>query len=89
MDRLLLQAYIEAWNKESVPERAEECKLPEILKNALKQNRRASETFRNLVPSYKRHYIGWIMSAKRHETRLKRLNEAIGYLELEQKLPMK
>jgi uncharacterized protein YdeI (YjbR/CyaY-like superfamily) len=80
---------IEAWDKERVPEKAEEYKVPEILKNALKQNRRASETFRNLAPSYKRHYIGWIMSAKRDETKLKRLEEAIGYLELGQKLPIK
>jgi len=39
-----------------------------------------------LAPSHRRRYIGWIMFAKREETRQKRLKEAITLLAANQKL---
>ncbi|MFL5593413.1 MAG: YdeI/OmpD-associated family protein [Gemmatimonadaceae bacterium] len=37
---------------------------------------RAWRYFQQLAPSYRRYYIGWIDSAKRQETKEKRLREA-------------
>jgi len=42
-----------------------------------------------LAPSYRRHYVGWIDSAKRQETKERRLREAIGLLAARQKLGLK
>ncbi len=61
---------------------------PELLRR-LEANARAWATFRALAPSYRRNYVGWIMSAKREETRLRRLEEAIGLLAEGKKLGLK
>ncbi len=45
--------------------------------------------FCNLAPTYRDHYIGWITSAKREETRQRRLEEAVELLQQNKKLPMK
>ncbi|MBD3239261.1 MAG: hypothetical protein GF331_01650 [Chitinivibrionales bacterium] len=50
------------------------------LERALRQNTAAWNGLRQLAPSYRKQYIGWIMSAKRPETRARRLDEAIGRL---------
>ena len=42
-----------------------------------------------LAPGYRKQYILWIETAKRTETRTKRLNEAIGLLQKNRKLGMK
>jgi uncharacterized protein YdeI (YjbR/CyaY-like superfamily) len=39
----------------------------------IKENKSAWLVFTNLAPSYKRDSIWWVMSAKKEETRLKRL----------------
>jgi uncharacterized protein YdeI (YjbR/CyaY-like superfamily) len=55
----------------------------------LRANRRAWAFFRGLAPSYRRNYIRWVMSAKRDETRLRRLREAIDLLAQGRKLGLK
>ena len=45
--------------------------------------------FEQLAPSYRRAYIGWIDSAKRQETKEKRLREALGLLAAGKKLGVK
>jgi uncharacterized protein YdeI (YjbR/CyaY-like superfamily) len=45
--------------------------------------------FQSLPPSHQRRHIGWIMDAKKEETRRKRLAEAIGLLEQGQELGLK
>ena len=62
---------------------------PEEFKNALKNNPKASDHFKNLAPSMRRQYAGWIAAAKRAETRLKRVKEAVALLEKNRKLGMK
>ena len=47
------------------------------------------KTFNSLAPSYKLQFLGWIMEAKKEETRKKRLNEAIELLGSGKKLRMK
>jgi len=63
--------------------------IPRFVKQALMANARAWENFRNLAPSYRRHYVGWIMHAKKEETRERRLREAVSLLEQNKKLGLK
>jgi uncharacterized protein YdeI (YjbR/CyaY-like superfamily) len=53
----------------------------------IKINRPAWLFFTNLAPSYKRDSIWWVMSAKREETRLKRLGILITSSEAGLKIP--
>jgi len=59
---------------------------PGFVKQALMANAKAWENFRNLAPTYRRHYIGWIMHAVKEETRERRLQEAVSLLEQNKKL---
>lgn len=54
--------------------------VPETLAGALKDNRKASETFENFSYSNKKEYIHWITEAKSEETRNKRLATAIEWM---------
>jgi len=63
--------------------------LPPYIERGLKENARAWEYFQQLAPSYRRAYIGWIDSAKREETKAKRLREAVNLLAAGQKLGLK
>jgi uncharacterized protein YdeI (YjbR/CyaY-like superfamily) len=63
--------------------------VPEYFSQALSQNPKACETFNRLAPSYKLAYLGWIMQAKREETRQRRLKETIELLSAGKKLGMK
>ncbi len=66
-----------------------ELAVPLYMTEALTANKKAQEFFDSLARSYKRNYVGWITSAKREETRKKRLTEAIRLLEQGEKLGMK
>jgi uncharacterized protein YdeI (YjbR/CyaY-like superfamily) len=63
--------------------------IPGFVKQALTANAKAWENFRNLAPSYRRHYVGWIMHAKQEPTRQRRLREAVLLLEQNRKLGLK
>ena len=63
--------------------------VPAFMKKKLMTNAKAWENFRKLAPSYRRHYVGWIMQAKQEETRERRLKEAISLLEQNKKLGLK
>jgi uncharacterized protein YdeI (YjbR/CyaY-like superfamily) len=63
--------------------------IPGFIKQALMANAKAWDNFRNLAPSYRRHYIGWIMHAAKQETRERRLREAVSLLEQNKKLGLK
>jgi len=63
--------------------------IPRFVKETLTANAKAWDNFRNLGPSYRRHYIGWIMLAKKEETRERRLREAVSLLEQNKKLGLK
>jgi uncharacterized protein YdeI (YjbR/CyaY-like superfamily) len=55
-------------------------KLPAYFQEALNSNVRASRYFDALPPSERRRYFAWIESAKREDTKLRRLKEAIRQL---------
>jgi uncharacterized protein YdeI (YjbR/CyaY-like superfamily) len=63
--------------------------IPEFVADALSANKKAVKYFDTLAPSHKRQYIGWIMNAKKEETRVKRLQEVIGLLNEGRKLGLK
>lgn len=54
----------------------------------LKENKDAGAFFETLPPSQKKQYIGWVSSAKRDETRQKRLAQALEMLKAKQRLGM-
>lgn len=51
--------------------------VPDDVKKALANNKKAWKNFSDFAPSYKRHYIGWITEAKRKETREKRIRQTV------------
>jgi uncharacterized protein YdeI (YjbR/CyaY-like superfamily) len=55
-------------------------KLPAYIEAALRSNAKAWRHFEALAPSHRRRYFAWIESAKREETKLRRLKEAIRLL---------
>ena len=62
--------------------------MPGEFKTALLANKKAGAFFESLPPSQKKQYIGWIASAKRQETRNKRLQKSMELLKGEQRLGM-
>lgn len=60
--------------------------LPKELENIFKSNKKAWKIFSSMPPSYVRTAIHWIVSAKREETKLKRLEELITDSENEKKI---
>lgn len=60
--------------------------IPAELKQALVKNKQATEFFENLSNSHKKEYLGWIKTAKRSETRERRINETIRMLNKGKKL---
>ena len=55
-------------------------KLPAYIQAALRRHPKALRHFEALAPSQRRRYVAWIESAKREETKLRRLQEALRLL---------
>jgi uncharacterized protein YdeI (YjbR/CyaY-like superfamily) len=75
------------WFKTPVTKK--ELTLSSCFREALAGNKKALACFNRLAPSYKRNAVAWVESAKREETRKRRLAEFIGLLEQNKKLGMK
>ncbi len=63
--------------------------VPAYVQNALKKHAKAWAYFKSLAPSHRRNFLLWIHTAKREETRAKRLREAIRLLASGQTLGLK
>src|SRR3989338_3485449 len=63
--------------------------LPIYIAKALKANSKAWEFFRELAPTYRRHFVVWIHTAKRPETRERRIRESIALMAGKKKLGFK
>ena len=63
--------------------------LPVYIAKALKANCKAWEFFRELAPTYRRDFVVWIHTAKRAETRERRIRESIRLLAAGKKLGLK
>ena len=64
-------------------------KLPAYIQAALKENAKAARHFEALPTEQRRRYFAWIDSAKREETKLRRLAEAIRLLSRGETLGLK
>ena len=69
--------------KPSIPE------LPAYVAKAFKTNLKAWQCFQALAPTYRRHFVVWIHTAKRAETRERRIRESIELLAAGKKLGLK
>lgn len=54
--------------------------LPEYIAKAIRVNAKAWMFFRELPPRHRRNFVVWIHTAKRPETREKRIRESIALL---------
>lgn len=58
-----------------------ELEVPADLAAALRRNKKANQAFANFSPSHRREYIEWITGAKRSETRERRIEQTLEWLE--------
>ena len=72
--------------KEKVRAKPAKVVVPPDLRAALKRNVATKENFEKFSPSYRRHYVAWIISAKRAETRTRRVATAVERLAQNRKL---
>jgi len=63
--------------------------LPAYVAKALKTNLRAWQHFQALAPTYRRDFVVWIHTAKRPETRERRIRESIELLSAGKKLGLR
>jgi uncharacterized protein YdeI (YjbR/CyaY-like superfamily) len=63
--------------------------LPAYVAKAIKTNVKAWQFFQQLAPTYRRDFVVWIHTAKRPETRDKRIHESITLLAAGKKLGLK
>lgn len=63
--------------------------LPAYIATALKTNLRAWQYFQELAPTYRRAFVVWIHTAKRPETRERRVRESVDLLSARKKLGLK
>ena len=69
--------------KPSIPE------LPGYIANAFREHSKAWQFFQTLAPGYRRHFVAWIHTAKKPETREKRIRESIALLASGSRLGLK
>jgi uncharacterized protein YdeI (YjbR/CyaY-like superfamily) len=63
--------------------------LPAYIAEALKASSKAWRFFRKLAPTYRRDFVVWIHTARRPETRERRIRESIALLAAGKKLGLK
>jgi uncharacterized protein YdeI (YjbR/CyaY-like superfamily) len=63
--------------------------LPAYVAKAIKANATAWQFFQQLAPTYRRDFVVWIHTAKRPETRERRIRESIALLAAGKKLGLK
>ncbi|TFG77127.1 MAG: bacteriocin-protection protein, partial [Chrysiogenales bacterium] len=63
--------------------------IPAFIKNGLAADEKARIFFESLAPSYRRLYCRWVASAKKEETRQKRLAELVATMRVGRKLGLK
>jgi uncharacterized protein YdeI (YjbR/CyaY-like superfamily) len=63
--------------------------LPNYIAKALKANAKAWKFFRELAPTHRRNFVVWIHTAKRPDTRERRIRESITLLAAGRKLGLK
>jgi uncharacterized protein YdeI (YjbR/CyaY-like superfamily) len=64
-------------------------RVPAYVSAALKKDRKAAGTFKELSPSHRREYVEWIVDAKTDETRARRMDKMVAQLASGQSLNAK
>ncbi|MGA3068572.1 MAG: YdeI/OmpD-associated family protein [Tepidisphaeraceae bacterium] len=72
--------------KKQAPKKTRDPKLPQFVRQALIANPMALEHFETLPPSHRRRYLQWILSAKKEETRERRLKQAVSMLQQKRRM---
>lgn len=62
------------------PQKRADWPVPDFFTKALKKNQAAAANFAAFAPTYQREYLVWLTTAKREETREKRLAETLAAL---------
>lgn len=75
------------WERDARPAFSRE--IPQELSQAFSKNKKAKDFFEILAPSYQRQFIGWIATARKPETKAKRLQESLALLGRGEKLGLK
>ncbi|MCF7793186.1 MAG: YdeI/OmpD-associated family protein [Candidatus Cloacimonetes bacterium] len=75
--------------KKKISNKTRKLKIPDYILEEISKHTRAKEYFENLASSHQRNFVGWIDSAKKEETKKRRLKEAIQLLNNSKKLGMK
>lgn len=83
-----LELFEKRTDKEGYSSEDRNVPLAKEYEKQIKANKPAWEFFNNLAPSYKRDSIWWVMSAKKEETQLRRLDVLITSSEDGLKIPM-
>lgn len=86
---VLINAAKKSGKWEQVISQPKELNMPPGIKDALSANRKVWENFNKLAPSYQRLYVGWITTAKKEETRQRRVKEVVELLAQGKKLGLK
>ncbi len=77
-EKRMTEAGMRAFNERlDYEEVVETLDIPQDLEEALKKNRLALDNFRNFAPSYRRLYISYVKSAKKKETRKRRIERVV------------
>ena len=76
-----------AWEMDTPPQI--NLDMPTELSEALAVKPAAKKYFEELAPSYQKQFIGWIVTAKRPETKSRRLADSVALLEKGKKLGLK
>lgn len=63
--------------------------LPDQFLAALNRNKRAKENYDRLAPTYRKRFIGWVLTAKQDSTRERRIRESVALLAEGKKLGFK
>jgi len=87
ISKIGLELFKKRKNKKGYSSQDRNVPLNKDYEKEIKKNIKAWKFFNNLAPSYKRDSIWWIMSAKKEETRLKRLKILIDSSSKEIKIP--
>jgi len=84
-----IDAQILNTGREPVQENNFSAGYPQFIIDAFNKNPEVLNNFNNLAPSYRKIYVRWIMAAKKTETQLKRIEEAVKLLKENKKLGLK
>ena len=82
-------AKMDAGVQPTIPPTKKFANVPAFFKRALAANPKARKNFGNMPDSYRRIFVGWVGTAKKEETRQRRMREAIQKLERNEKLGLK